>query len=327
MPIVISLFNNKGGVGKTTFLYHLAYRLAELNKNVLMVDCDSQSNLTAYALSETRINQAWAPDGNSIFRQLELVNRMIGDIYNRMPTKVSDNLHLVPGDLSLSEFEDRLGDSWNGAKGGNEGALRAQSAIYRIVLQSIEKSNAEIVLLDLGPNLGAINRAVLAGSDYIIAPLSPDLFSIRGTENLGNKLVSWRKDWDQINAAWAGGDFKIPTGRPKFMGYITQQHNLRNNSAGMTKGWQLFGSQIDGAITNNIVGKLTPLGQVLTTTDGTFNLGMIPNLHSLIPYSLEARKPVFNCTSSDGLNGAHISTARDSRRLFDPIAQTIAAMA
>lgn len=326
MPAIISLFNNKGGVGKTTFLYHLAHRLAEMNKNVLMVDCDSQSNLTAYALSETKINQAWANEGNSIFRQLELVNRTIGDIYNRMPTKVSDNLYLVPGDLSLSEFEDRLGDSWNGAKGGNEGALRAQSAIFRIVLQSIEKTSAQIVLLDLGPNLGAINRAVLAGSDYIIAPLSPDLFSIRGTENLGNKLVAWRKDWDQINAAWPGGDFKIPTGRPKFMGYITQQHNIRNNAAGMTKGWQLFGRQIDGAITKNIVGKLTPLGQVLTSTSGTFNLGMIPNLHSLIPYSLEAKKPVFNCTSSDGLNGAHISTARDSRELFDPVAKTIAAM-
>jgi chromosome partitioning protein len=327
VPSIISLFNNKGGVGKTTFLYHLAYRLAELNKNVLMVDCDSQSNLTAYALSETKINQAWSQEGNSIFRQLELVNRTIGDIYNRMPTKVSDNLYLVPGDLSLSEFEDRLGDSWNSAKGGNEGALRAQSAIFRIVLQSIEKTNAEIVLLDLGPNLGAINRAVLAGSDYIIAPLSPDLFSIRGTENLGNKLVAWRKDWDQINAAWTGSDFSIPLGRPKFMGYITQQHNLRNNSAGMTNGWQLFGKQIDEAITTNIVSKLAPLGQIFIPWSGDFNLGMIPNLHSLIPYSLQAKKPVFNCTSSDGLKGAHISTARDSRSLFDPIAQAIAAMA
>ena len=137
-----------------------------------MVDCDSQSNLTAYSLSETRINQAWAPEGSSIFRQLELVNRTIGDIYNRMPTKVSDNLFLIPGDLSLSEFEDRLGDSWNGAKGGNEGALRAQSAIYRIILQSIEKSDAEIVLLDLGPNLGAINRAVLAGSDWAVRQIA-----------------------------------------------------------------------------------------------------------------------------------------------------------
>ena len=95
----------------------------------------------------------------------------------------------------------------------------------------------------------------------------------------------------------------------------------------MTKGWQLFGSQIDGAITKNIVGKLMPLGQILIPSNGTFNLGMIPNLHSLIPYSLDAKKPVFNCTSSDGLNGAHISTAKDSRKLFDPIAQTLAAMA
>jgi chromosome partitioning protein len=55
---------------------------------------------------------------------------------------------------------------------------------------------ADIVLVDLGPNLGALNRAVLATSDFFITPVAPDLFSIQGTENLGNKLVSWRKEWD-----------------------------------------------------------------------------------------------------------------------------------
>lgn len=74
---------------------HIANRLVELNKTILMMDCDSQSNLTAYTLSETKINQSWATDGYSIFRQLELVNRTIGDVYNRMPIQVSDNLNYV----------------------------------------------------------------------------------------------------------------------------------------------------------------------------------------------------------------------------------------
>jgi chromosome partitioning protein len=49
MPI-ISMFNNKGGVGKTTLLFHVAHVLAESGRKVLIVDCDSQCNLTAYAL-------------------------------------------------------------------------------------------------------------------------------------------------------------------------------------------------------------------------------------------------------------------------------------
>ena len=301
MPIIVSLFNNKGGVGKTTFLFHVAHQLADIGKTVLMVDCDSQCNLTAYSLAEAAIDQAWQPGGNSIYRQIEPVHRTIGDIRNRAPSPVSIRLHLVPGDLSLSEFEDRLGDSWSSARGGNEAALRAQSAIYRVILQSIQKSSAQIVLLDLGPNLGAINRAVLAGSDYIITPVSPDLFSIRGTENLGNKLVTWRSEWDQCNAAWAGNGIEIPSGHPKFLGYITQQHN--------------------------IVTKLTPLGQVAPPTAGSYDLGMIPNLHSLIPYSLAARKPVFHCTSADGLRGAHTTSAQSSRALFETVANVLAAMA
>lgn len=327
MAIIVSLFNNKGGVGKTTFLFHVAHQLADAGKTVLMVDCDSQCNLTAYSLSESAIDQAWQPTGNSIYRQIEPVHRTIGDIRNRAPSAINERLFLVPGDLSLSEFEDRLGDSWSAARGGNEAALRAQSAIYRVIKQSIVKSVAEVVLLDLGPNLGAINRAVLAGSDYLITPVSPDLFSIRGTENLGNKLVTWRSEWDQCNSAWHGEGLEIPHGRPKFMGYITQQHNIRNNAAGMTKGWQLFGNKVDDAIKDNIVDKLTPLGQVAAPTSGDFNLGKIPNLHSLIPYSLDSRKPVFHCTSADGLRGAHTTSARESRSLFRPIADRLAAMA
>jgi chromosome partitioning protein len=91
----------------------------------------------------------------------------------------------------------------------------------------------------------------------------------------------------------------------------------------MTQGWQLFGNRLESAIQKNIVDRLRPLGQVQTMNGNKYNLGNIPNLHSLIPYSLEARKPVFQCTGSDGLKGAHIASARDSKTLFDPIADAI----
>lgn len=320
---IVSLFNNKGGVGKTTFLFHIAHRLADAQRRVLMVDCDSQCNLTAYTLDDRAITQSWADAGNSIYRAIEPVDRTIGDVRNRAPTRVSDYLHLLPGDLLLSNFEDRLGDTWNAAKGGNEAALRAQSAIFRVIVNSAEKAEADIVLIDLGPNLGALNRAALGGSDYVIVPIAPDLFSIRGTENLGSKLVTWRNEWDQCNGAWSGGGLAIPKGRPKFLGYVVQNHNIRNNAAGMTRGWQIFGSQVESAVQENIVERLSPLDQVVTHEDGNYNLGQIPNLHSLIPYSLKARKPVFKCNSGDGLRGAHIASARDSGELFDPILSVI----
>lgn len=233
---------------------------------------------------------------------------------------------MLPGDLSLSEYEDRLGDSWTSARGNSEISLRPQIAIYRVIKQAAEKCEADIILLDLGPNLGPINRVVLGGSDYLITPVSPDAFSLRGTENLGNKLVTWRSEWNQCNLSWQGRGFDIPKGSPKFLGYVPQQHNIRNNAAGMTIGWQIFGNKMASSIQDNIVNKLTPLGQVVNPASGHYDLGMIPNLHSLIPYSQNARKPIFLCTANEGLKGDHIAKARNSRSIFDPVAQLLAQM-
>jgi chromosome partitioning protein len=61
------------------------------------------------------------------------------------------------------------------------------------------------------------------------------------------------------------------------------------------------------------------IGQVFHWEDGDFELGGIPNLHSLVPYSQEARKPIFDCSGTDGLTGAHISRARDSVDHFMPM--------
>lgn len=325
MAIFLSIFNNKGGVGKTTYLYHIAHILAEDYK-VLMVDCDSQCNLTAYTLSDTEIKKSWDDKrGNSIYRVIEKVEKGIGDILQRTPTQVTQNLYITPGDLFLSNYEDRLGDSWTSAKGGSEAGVRLQTAIYRYVKWASEKIDADIVLLDLGPNLGSLNRAILSGSDYFIVPVSPDLFSIRGTENLGNKLTLWQKEWKQLNDSFENKEIIKPKGIPFFLGYVIQQHNIRSTKEGMTQGWSIFGDQLERAIKINIVDKLIPFAQasMIPETSGSYLLGKIPNLHSLIPYSLNARKPVFKCGYNEGLRGEHITKAKNVKKEYMPIVYKI----
>ncbi len=321
MAKTLSIFNNKGGVGKTTYMYHIAHLLARRGRKVLMVDCDSQCNLTSYSISIEETEEAWSSGGNSIYRIIEPVYEGIGDFNQCLPLELETNLYLTPGDLNLSLFEDRLGDTWNSAKGGSRPDLRIQTVIYRYIDWCINELSLDLVLIDLGPNLGALNRAVLGGSDYFIIPIAADLFSLRGTNNLGNKLVIWAEEWEQIRQSNEGSGVLMPTGKPFFLGYVVQQHNIRNNAEGMTRGWQIFGNQMNDIVSQNIVERLQPIEQVIERVD--YNLGQIPNLHSLIPYSLNALKPVFDCTHKDGLNGAHITTARESVNHFTEIVQTI----
>jgi chromosome partitioning protein len=322
----IGIFNNKGGVGKTTYTYHLAHVLGQMGQTVLLVDADPQCNLSAYCLSDDVIEQAWAPKGNSLFKNIERVHESIGDIYDRRPTVISDDypdIWIVPGDPMLSDFEDVLADTWNRAKGGSAADMRKQTAIHRYISAAEDKTGASITFIDMGPNLGPLNRTILTACDYFIVPVAPDLFSIRGTQNLGNKLVSWRAEWDQVKAASKSQDIDLPNGCPVFLGYVRQQHNTRSNEHGMTRGWATFGNRVEEAIQHNIVDKLEPLEQVQHWADDGWDLGSIPNLHSLVPYSQEARKPIFDCTGRDGLRGAHQSKAKNTRNLYTDMAETL----
>lgn len=326
--IKLAIFNNKGGVGKTTYLFHIANILADIGIRTLMVDCDSQCNLTAYCLNESEILKSWREKGNSIYRILKPVSDGIGNICRRKPTELkelSKNLYLVPGDVDLNIYEDRLGETWYSAS-AQISSIRLQIAINKYIEFVAEKLKFYVVLIDLGPNLGALNRSVLGGCDYFITPLSPDLFSIKGTENIGNKFVTWNEEWNNNLKKWKDEKNGIPSkdlpkGAPIFLGYVMQQHNARDTKSGMTKGWEIFGKRIDDAIKKNIVDKLLPLNQAQIKE--SYRLGEIPNLHSLIPYSLSAHKPIYKCTYKDGLVGGHITKAKDSRNLFNDVIDEI----
>ena len=103
--IQLAIFNNKGGVGKTTYLYHIA----NIWICTLMVDCDSQCTLTAYDIYDVEIKKSWGEKGNSIYRVIQPVAENIGDIRLRQALRIRDDLYLVPGDIDLNIYEDSLG--------------------------------------------------------------------------------------------------------------------------------------------------------------------------------------------------------------------------
>ncbi len=108
---VLTFFNNKGGVGKTTMIYHLAWMFASLQQRVVIFDLDPQSTLTAAFLNEDDIESVWNQhnSGSTIYN---CVNPLasIGDIEQPSLKKISTNLHLLPGDIRLSDFEGVLSE-------------------------------------------------------------------------------------------------------------------------------------------------------------------------------------------------------------------------
>ena len=116
---VLTFFNNKGGVGKTSLAYHLAWMFGEQGKRVLAIDLDPQANLTAAFLDEDRLEDIWEnnPDQpNTIFRCIQPLLE-VGDIQIAKRIKITREISLIAGDLALSGFEDELSNQWPASMG------------------------------------------------------------------------------------------------------------------------------------------------------------------------------------------------------------------
>jgi cellulose biosynthesis protein BcsQ len=133
----ISIFNNKGGVGKTTLTFHLAHALAELGKKTLVVDLDPQCNLTIFALNEETIWKTWSAEDEYIDdfnssrdratdfakmlaepRSVHFILKPTEDGTAELPSLpppfvLTDNLHLLPGRLTVHLYEDKIASRWS----------------------------------------------------------------------------------------------------------------------------------------------------------------------------------------------------------------------
>ncbi len=122
---VIAFFNNKGGVGKTSLVYHLAWMLADLEVRIVAADLDPQANLTAAFLEEDRVEELWeVSPPRTIDGSIQPLLRGIGDISEPAVEEIDERLSLLVGDLALAGFEDELSSQWPACLDGKERAFR-----------------------------------------------------------------------------------------------------------------------------------------------------------------------------------------------------------
>lgn len=321
---IISFFNNKGGVGKTSLVYHLTWMYAEQGKRVIAVDLDPQSNLSSFFLTEDALETLWEADDepNTIYRCIQPLIKGTGDILAPQLQEIELNnisVALLTGDLTLSQFEDDLATVWPECADGRERAFRVMSAFWRIIQLAIKDYSADLVLIDMGPNLGSINRAIMISTDYLVIPLASDLFSVQGLRNLGPTLAKWRVQWAERRIKNPAKDVGIPQGQMKPIGYIAMLHAERISRP--TLAYQKWLKRIPSIYQTEILDEEP--AQAVELQHDPNRLGSLKHYRSLMPMAQEARKPIFFLKPADGVVGGHYYSVQDAYKDFKHLSKRI----
>ncbi|MDM5178584.1 AAA family ATPase [Massilia sp. DJPM01] len=327
---VLTFFNNKGGVGKTSLIYHLGWMFSRLGKKVVIVDADPQATLTSILLDENMMEILWEKQhpGSTIYQCVKPLTDA-GDIAEPILQRITPELHLLPGDINLSAFEETLSGAWRNSLGDKHlyQPMHILSAFSQVMQMAADKVQADIILVDIGPNLGAINRSVLIATDYVAIPLGNDLPSLMSLKILGPTLRSWESSWHERLANWnASGensifiDFKPPDRRMQPIGYMRQQLSMRLDRP--VSIYDRWAQRIPAAYRECILNESVPAE--MRQDDDPNCLATIKHYRSLIHIAHERRKPIFNLTSADGAIGSHFGAVQDAKTDFTQLAEKIA---
>ncbi len=317
---VLTFFNNKGGVGKTTMVYHISCMLAEMGYRVISVDLDPQSNLTSMFLPIERLEEIFENESNSTILG-SIVPVIESEGYNKVHIEeINENIGLLIGNLALSAYEDNLSDAWLKCLNGDIYAFKVVSVFNTLIQDAADRFHADIVLIDVGPNLGAINRAVTIGSDYLIMPVSSDLFSLQGIKNLGQTLKTWKKEWEERRAKNPKPDvISLPKGNIEPTGYVIMQYTAKESRP--VKSYLKWADRIPATYHEFVLDRKISPELTIDTDDEC--LGLLKHYHSLAPMSMEAHKPMFLLKPADGAIGAHVQAVKKCYADFQQLTQRI----
>lgn len=316
----LAFFHGKGGVGQTTFIYHLGHMLVEQGQRVLLVDLDPLSSLTALCVPEERLEALWPEQRDHKETIVGSLAGVLSERAQRQPPhleELREGLALLPGDLGLSAFENQLGPAWASALRGEAAGFALISALHRAIELAARRHTADVVLFDCSPHLGALNRTALLAADLVVTPLSSDLFSIEGLRTLGQVLSEWRAGWLQCLAHKPAHDLELPDGRMQPLGYLIMQAMMV-----LGRPWKAnerWRKRVAADYHRAVLHEDTapPLEQ------DPYYLGAVSWYHTLLPLARDARKPIFELRPADGALGAQMTMVQRSRTEFATLSQRL----
>jgi cellulose biosynthesis protein BcsQ len=338
---IISIFNNKGGVGKTNLLWNIGHSLAGKNKKVLMIDFDPQCNLSLAVLGVDTFTKTLptqnAPYGKAIraFLQRFLQNTGGYQFFCHTGQHTNLNAEIVAGDFWLNVYAESLSvgsDLLTGTGIAKYVVLRELLNFANEQRVKEGKSIYDYVLVDLPPSFGALVRAALYSSDYFIVPCTPDTFSSYCVGLIGDMLPTFFRDWSdgfvRFKEANPQFDKYDHLGTTKFAGWIFNGFDTRGGE--YLKADKVHHDEIQRSVKTNLVAKLND--RICAELPDGFMIGDIEDMNTLIQNSnwlsvpvgeLNNHKPIRSLDDRGNWRPNQIDQIAKLKTDFDTIADNI----
>ncbi len=321
MSTRILLFNHKGGVGKTTSAYNIGWKLTQRGHRVLLVDGDSQVNLTARALGE-QFEEYY--DEHSPTRSNNIYDA-VRPVFEGRPTPIegfdcpvaenANNLFVLPGHPDLSSLEGQISLAQE-TRGTLSVTKNLPGALHRLIALVEERHKINYSIIDINPGLGALNQNFFMISDSFVVPTNPDPFSLMSLKTLGLEIGRWVSWKETFGGAFADATYPLPVGVTRFLGALHSRFNRHKSKAAGRYHERI--SQIDDRIEGELVPALR-MAECLfpeaayeaaanialpeAATDPhkrrLYALARVPDFAQVSHIAAEFGKPVFNIDDDD----------------------------